>query len=99
MGRRNLLAQLPQFLFDLFFTRPAAYSITASQHTFDVTVKNRKMLTQGERKDRACSWTSDAWQGGHFIKGLREWAAVLRHNLLRGFMQITRSGVIAQPGP
>ncbi|MNP74816.1 hypothetical protein D3C76_1717550 [compost metagenome] len=86
MGGCNLLTQRPQFFLDLFFPRPAADSITACQHAFDVAVENRKMLTQRERKDRACGRTSNAGQGGNFIKGLREGAAMQRRHLLSDFM-------------
>ena len=50
------------------------------------------MLTQRERKDRACGRASNAGQGGNFIKGLREGAAMQRRHLLSGFMQHQFSG-------
>ena len=73
---RHLLAQTPQFILDLFFPRPAAYSIAARQHAFDVTVENRKVLTQRKRENRACGGTPDARQCCNFLKGFREFTAV-----------------------
>lgn len=56
--------------------RPAAYSIAARQHAFDVTVENRKVLTQRKRENRACGGTPDARQCCNFLKGFREFTAV-----------------------
>ncbi len=52
---------------------------------------------KGEHRPRRRA--ADARQSGNLLKGIREHAAVLVSDLLRGLVQVARPGVVAQSGP
>ena len=91
--------EFPEFMFGVALCDGCVNGVQTREHAFDVAVQNRVALAKGEGENRASGGAADAGQRRHGFHGAREAAAVLAHNLLGGFLQVARAGVVAESGP
>ena len=71
----------------------------ARHHPLDIAVDDHARPAKGNGCDRSCRVGPDAGQRAKPVLVLREPSAKLAADHLRGAMQVTGAGVIAEPGP
>lgn len=91
--------ELPELSVGLFFAWIGVDAVNTGQNTDDIAVQNGRGLIEGDAANRTSGVATDAWQGENGVESLRELAAVVRDNLLRGFLHVADAGVVAEAFP
>lgn len=90
---------LPQLVFHLFLVRPARQGKPAGEHPLHVAIENGVGLPEGEGEHGASGGATNARQGHHLVKLLREDPLMLIADLPGRLVQIAGPGVVAKTGP
>lgn len=98
-GNNQLFCVLPELGVGLLFARIGFDAVDAGQDADDVAVEDGCGLIEGDAANRAGGVTTNAGQGEDGVERLRELAVVFPDDLLRGFLQVADTGVIAEAFP
>ena len=71
----------------------------ARKNARHVAVEDGKLFAVCDAQNRSCRVISDTRQGERILQARWKLSSALRHDLLRGFLQVARAAVIAKPGP
>src|SRR5437016_2889771 len=101
-GRSRVEQTIRRFLQLLPTPRLADVAVNCaetSKNTRHVAVEDSKFFAVCDAQNRSCRVISDTRQGERILQARWKLSSALRHDLLRGFLQVARAAVIAKSGP